>query len=85
MAFPFEVTEKFIDSRVHEYKWEVEYKYFGWLIGIIIGICLTLGVATVVWLYLRKCHFFKRFSNAGKRKVLHEEAISESAKGTTTE
>jgi ribose/xylose/arabinose/galactoside ABC-type transport system permease subunit len=80
MAFPFEVIDKFRDIRTHEYKWEVEYSNSGWIIGIIIAICLTLGVAILFWLFLRKCRFFKRFSfgKIGNGKNLHEEVISES-------
>jgi hypothetical protein len=63
MAFPFEVNQNFTDGRIHQYKSAIEDRFLGLTIGIIIGICLALGLAVLVWLYLRKCQFLKRFKS----------------------
>lgn len=62
VAFPFKTDEHFIDLRVHEYKWEVEYRMIGILAGYVIVIAAIVGLLTIAFVFFRR--YLRR-----KRKV----------------
>jgi hypothetical protein len=74
MAFPFVTDDNFIDLRVHEYKWEVEYRMIGKFAGYAIAIALLVGLALTAAFFLRR--FLRRsrkLKTVGKYDHMHEE------------
>lgn len=75
MAFPFEVDESFIDLRVHEYKWDIEYLMIGTVAGWIISLAAAVGLVVVSVLCIRY-QWIKRsrkFKKIGRYDNMHEE------------
>jgi hypothetical protein len=67
VAFPFKTDENFIDLRVHEYKWEVEYRMIGILAGYLIVIAAIVGVLTIAFVFFRRyLRRSKKIKTAGK-------------------
>ena len=67
MAFPFVANDNFIDLRVHEYKWEVEYLMIGTIAGYTLGFGLIVGSVIVAGIFIRKLlKRSKRIKTVGK-------------------
>jgi uncharacterized membrane protein YciS (DUF1049 family) len=56
-----------MDLRVHEYKWEVEYRMIGTLTGYVIAIAIILGILTITFIFIRRyLKRTKRIKTIGK-------------------
>lgn len=67
MAFPFVTNDNFIDLRVHEYKWEVEYRMIGAIAGYTLGLGLVVGSMIVAAIFIKKLlKRSKRIKTVGK-------------------